>query len=94
MCIRDSKIFDHPSYYHDNEHSLEVQLPFLQLRLAPDFKIVPILIGTENTIILDEIATILKQYYEPENLFVISTDLSHYPSYKDCLLYTSQTGIR
>ncbi|HOB78413.1 MAG: AmmeMemoRadiSam system protein B [Bacteroidales bacterium] len=85
------KIFDHPSYYHDNEHSLEVQLPFLQLRLAPDFKIVPILIGTENTIILDEIATILKQYYEPENLFVISTDLSHYPSYKDAIISDSLT---
>ncbi|MDI6833119.1 MAG: AmmeMemoRadiSam system protein B, partial [Bacteroidales bacterium] len=43
------KIFSQPSYYHDKEHALEVQIPFLQLRLAPDFRIVPILVGTENT---------------------------------------------
>jgi AmmeMemoRadiSam system protein B/AmmeMemoRadiSam system protein A len=85
------KIFSHPSYYHDNEHSLEVQIPFLQLRLAPDFKIIPILVGTENTAILDEIDTILKKYFTSDNLFVISTDLSHYPSYKDALISDSLT---
>jgi len=86
-----NRIFSHPGYYHDNEHALEVQIPFLQVRLAPDFKIIPILVGTENTVILDEIATILKKYFTADNLFVISTDLSHYPSYKDAIISDSLT---
>jgi len=65
------------------EHSLEVQIPFLQYRLKNDFRIVPIVIATQNRETCRRIAGALKPYFTPENLFVISTDFSHYPTYEN-----------
>ncbi|HOW26477.1 MAG TPA: AmmeMemoRadiSam system protein B [Bacteroidales bacterium] len=67
------------------EHSLEVQLPFLQYVLGEDMSLIPIIIGSQSAQICKEIASILKPYLNEENLFVISTDFSHYPSYKDAM---------
>ncbi|MCX7953621.1 MAG: AmmeMemoRadiSam system protein B [Bacteroidales bacterium] len=89
--LKKNSIFNHSEDYHLNEHSIEVEIPFLQIRLKNDFKIVPILIGTENQVILDKIATILKKYFVPENLFVISTDLSHYPPFNDAVEADNKT---
>jgi len=71
--------------YQRNEHSLEVQVPFLQEVLKKPFKIVPILLGTQDPDICKSIANSLKPYFSPENLFVISTDFSHYPAYDDAV---------
>ena len=68
---------------HDREHDLEVQLPFLQLLFGEVPPIVPIVIGTERLSILQEIAEVLEPYFNEENLFIISSDFSHYPSYED-----------
>jgi len=61
------------------EHSLEVQLPFLQ-RSLKEFSVVPILVGrmTRESYrhLADRIATILRK--DDKSLLVISTDLSHY----------------
>jgi AmmeMemoRadiSam system protein B/AmmeMemoRadiSam system protein A len=63
----------------EREHSLEVQLPFLQ-KVLKDFSIVPILIGrmTQESYkhLGDRIATILKN--DATAIVVISSDLSHY----------------
>ena len=45
--------------------------------------IVPIVIGTQRLNVLEEIAKVLEPYFNEENLFVISSDFSHYPSYDD-----------
>lgn len=68
---------------HQKEHSVEVQLPFLNHVLKTDFSIVPIIIGTSDKDICKEIASALKPYFTPENLFIISSDFSHYPNYAD-----------
>jgi MEMO1 family protein len=65
------------------EHSLEVQVPFLQYHLKKDFKLVPIVIGTQSEEICGKIAKALKPYFNDRNLFVFSTDFSHYPPYAD-----------
>jgi len=78
-------IFDFLAAAHKNEHSIEVQLPFLQYFLKSDFKIVPILIGGEGEETAIQIAETLKPSLGNENLFVISTDLSHYPDYYTAL---------
>ena len=45
--------------------------------------LVPIVISTERLSVLERIAEVLEPYFTPENLFVISSDFSHYPSYED-----------
>ncbi|HBZ25451.1 MAG TPA: TIGR00296 family protein [Rikenellaceae bacterium] len=80
---------DYPSLFnsnpapHINEHSLEVQLPFVNYLLKSGYTIAPIIIGTDDPTICREIAKVLKPFFIEENLFVISTDFSHYPGYKD-----------
>ena len=68
---------------HDGEHCLEVQLPFLQKVFDDVPPIVPIIIGTQRLSLLREMADVLKPYFTEENLFIISSDFSHYPSYED-----------
>lgn len=68
---------------HLHEHSLEVQLPFLQYHLKNDFKIVPIIIGSSTPETAQKLAVALKPYLNEKNLFVISSDFSHYPEYEN-----------
>ncbi|PIV58773.1 MAG: TIGR00296 family protein [Bacteroidetes bacterium CG02_land_8_20_14_3_00_31_25] len=77
---------------HYKEHSIEVQLPFLQYKLGNNLQIVPIIIGTDSVDVLKEIANILKPYFNSKNLFVISSDFSHYPSYTDAQDADSHTA--
>jgi AmmeMemoRadiSam system protein B len=62
---------------HVREHSLEVELPFLQVLLG-DFELVPLVVGEAEP---DEVAEVLDRLWGgPETLIVISSDLSHYLS--------------
>ncbi|MDQ7000436.1 MAG: AmmeMemoRadiSam system protein B [Mariprofundus sp.] len=65
---------------HAQEHSLEVQLPFLQTVLG-DFSLVPVCIGSVPP---DAVARVIESLWGDKNtLFVISSDLSHYHSYDE-----------
>jgi uncharacterized protein, PH0010 family len=69
---------------HWYEHGLEVQLPFLQYYLRNEFRIVPIILGPSSSSDTPrKLAAALKPFLNEKNLFVISTDFSHYPSYKN-----------
>ena len=68
---------------HESEHCLEVELPFLQYHMKKIPSIVPIIIATQELTTLKKIADTLKPYLNEKNLFVISSDFSHYPAYKD-----------
>jgi len=65
---------------HEREHSLEVQIPFLQ-RLLGDFEFVPIVLGTDRYGILEElghaVAKVVATQREPV-LVVASSDMNHY----------------
>ncbi|MFN8206446.1 MAG: AmmeMemoRadiSam system protein B [Bacteroidales bacterium] len=74
------------------EHSLEVQLPFLQEKYGSRLLIVPVLIGSHKYNDCYKIAQGLRKWFTPENLFVISTDFSHYPSYKDAIITDKETA--
>ncbi|MFC1748949.1 AmmeMemoRadiSam system protein B [Pseudomonadota bacterium] len=64
---------------HTMEHSLEVQLPFLQTVLD-DFTLIPLVVGDANP---QEVAEVLETLWgDDETLIVISSDLSHYHDYK------------
>jgi AmmeMemoRadiSam system protein B len=75
---------------HAKEHSLEVQLPFLQ-RILGSFKVVPLGVGDATP---DEVARVLEALWGgPETLIVVSSDLSHYLPYaiaKGVDQYTAQ----
>ena len=90
--IQENDFFEYDQIAHSQEHSLEVQLPFLQHRLKTDFKIVPIIIGTNSNEIIKKIAETLKPYFTDDNLFVISTDFSHYPSYNNAVKVDNETA--
>ena len=77
---------------HRLEHCIEVQLPFLQTRLQKMPPIIPIIIGTESADTLRKIADALLPYFNEHNLFVISSDFSHYPDYDGALQADKLTG--
>ena len=65
---------------HAMEHSLEVQLPFLQKTLGA-FALVPFAVGEAS---VGEVAEVIERLWGgPETLIVISTDLSHYHEYDE-----------
>jgi AmmeMemoRadiSam system protein B/AmmeMemoRadiSam system protein A len=65
---------------HAMEHSLEVQLPFLQKALG-EFALVPFAVGMAS---VEEVAAVLERLWGgAETLIVISTDLSHYHAYDE-----------
>jgi AmmeMemoRadiSam system protein B/AmmeMemoRadiSam system protein A len=77
---------------HDREHSIEVQIPFIQYHFTETPAIVPIVMGTSSLAAARDLATALLPWFTPENLFIISSDFSHYPSYKDAQRIDQLTG--
>ena len=87
-----SSVFSYRPEAHDREHCLEVQLPFLQRRFEEVPPIVPIIISTNDFKKLKRMAETLKPYFTDENLFIVSSDFSHYPSYEDACKVDAKTG--
>ncbi len=64
------------------EHSLEVQLPFLQVALG-DFELVPVVMGSQDYECVRALGEVLGEFLSGKNaLIVASTDLSHFHSGK------------
>jgi AmmeMemoRadiSam system protein B/AmmeMemoRadiSam system protein A len=76
---------------HALEHSLEVQLPFLQ-KVLGDFALAPFAVGDAT---VEEVAEVIERLWGgPETLIVISTDLSHYHSYDEARAIDGSTVRR
>lgn len=74
---------------HAREHSLEVQLPFLQVALR-SFKLVPLAVGFATD---DDVAAVIDALWGgPETLIVVSSDLSHYLGYQAAALVDGETA--
>lgn len=72
---------------HDEEHSLEIQLPFLQVTLG-SFSLVPLMLGVSiedrgASAYLDALASAIAELADDRTLLVASTDLSHLNNYAD-----------
>lgn len=64
---------------NDREHSLEIELPFLQRALAGEFQLLPLMIRSRNLAITETIGRLLAPLLDPERtLLIASTDLSHF----------------
>ena len=77
--------FDDPA--HAPEHSLEVQLPFLQWVLDR-FELVPLLVGAAPP---DAVARVIERLRRPDTLIVVSSDLSHYLPYREARTHDDGT---
>ncbi|MFC2096207.1 AmmeMemoRadiSam system protein B [Bacteroidota bacterium] len=90
--IDKNEIFVFNPEAHSDEHSLEVQLPFLQYKMNKEFQIIPIVTGAQTLGEVKQIAEVLEPYFNEKNLFIISSDFSHYPKYDEALKVDKKTG--
>ena len=78
--MKTPSLFENLPEAHVTEHSIEVQLPFLQVLNNGDFKILPLLFNTENTDTLVKAGKALAACLKGRKAVIcISSDLSHYP---------------
>lgn len=76
---------------HADEHSLEVQLPFLQ-RVLGDVEVIPLLVGDASA---ESVAAILDALWgDSRTLIVVSSDLSHYLEWHEARQLDSQSAAR
>jgi len=80
-------VFTYEPEAHVKEHSVEVQVPFLQSVLPP-FKLIPIVVGEVDP---GKLADALMKYVDDDTLIVASTDLSHYEQYDVCRRMDNET---
>jgi hypothetical protein len=79
LLLKDPLFKDMPEA-HAREHSIEVQLPFLVRRLQKGFKLVPIVMNTEDPEVALRVGRALGRALKGRKaLIVVSSDLSHYP---------------
>ncbi|MCX6165790.1 MAG: AmmeMemoRadiSam system protein B [Ignavibacteriae bacterium] len=81
------------------EHSIEIEIPFLQ-RVLGKFEIIPIIVGSVDS---TEFSEVLEKYCDEKTVIVASVDLSHFHSYDDakkldnysieCILNLNSEGI-
>jgi MEMO1 family protein len=87
--LRNKEYFKSYDYAHLKEHSIEMELPFLQAVLS-DFEIVPILIGSSSNInVLKSIANSIKEIVDEKTLVIISSDFTHYGKNYSYIPFTS-----
>ena len=82
-----SSLLKNDAVAHNYEHSLEVQVPFIQA-LRPDFKLVPILLSVSSFQECQEVGRALAHGifdYGSEVLIVASTDMTHYEPHQKAM---------
>lgn len=73
---------------NDREHSLEIQLPFLQVALDRPFRLLPLMVRTTNPATLQGVGETLSELISGKNaLLVASTDLSHFYNHQTANQY-------
>jgi len=66
---------------NDPEHSLEIELPFLQRALAGEFQLLPVMVRSQSRDLSEQLGIALAEVlYDKNALLVASTDLSHFYS--------------
>ncbi len=90
LLLKNTQYFEENIRPHIPEHSLEVQLPFLQYIYGKNFTIVPILVSSFDYDfsykIAESIVATIKNYPTKRKIIIVcSTDMSHYPSYEDAI---------
>ncbi len=87
QILKNSKNLKEDMLAHLYEHSLEVELPFLQY-FKTDFEIVPIVVGSDQIAMLKEVGRAIAKAIEDTNiksstLIIASSDMTHYEPYEE-----------
>jgi len=70
---------------HEREHSVEVEVPFVQV-LFPDAKIVPMVVGSSDPDICQRLGEAIAEAVEGKDVLIVaSSDLSHYPPHDEAM---------
>ncbi len=79
--LKESEFCKEQPAAHEKEHALEIQFPFLQI-VAPEIKVVPLLVGELTANSIPSIKTVLKKIIDEQSIIIISNDFIHYgPNY-------------
>ena len=79
MVVRESRIVDVDDFAHSLEHSIEVQIPFLQYLYGSEFKIVPICFLMQDITSAKEVGQAVGKVLAGKNAVIIaSSDMTHY----------------
>ena len=74
---------------HQNENSLEMQLPFIKYIFPDNIQIIPCLLSSAQE--AESLADYLYKVITPDDLIIISSDFSHYPTYEDAIKVDQET---
>ena len=73
---------------YDQEHSLEIELPFLQRALSGEFKLLPVMVRSQSTKVSEVLGVSLAETLRGRNALVVaSTDLSHFYTQKEAMAF-------
>jgi len=76
---------------NDREHSLEIELPFLQRALAGEFKLLPVMVRSQSAEMSQQLGAALAETLRGKNaLIVASTDLSHFYTQKEAVIFDTE----
>ncbi|MCS7116424.1 MAG: MEMO1 family protein [Nitrososphaerota archaeon] len=81
QLLKSSDIVDFDELAHRNEHSIEVQIPFLQYTFPKGFKILPICMALQDKLTSVEVGEALADVIKGKDaLLIASSDFTHYES--------------
>lgn len=75
--LKKSAIFVSRTGYHQREHSIQIELPFIQYAI-PGTKAVPLMVGQLDLQTTRKIANILLELIDKNTLVIVSSDFTHY----------------
>ncbi len=84
--LNESNVFNIPEADTD-EHSIEIEIPFLQ-KVLTDFEILPVIVGQVD---YKQFSSILEKYFTKDSVIVASVDLSHFHKYSDAVKIDTHT---
>jgi len=76
---------------YDQEHSLEIELPFLQRALVGEFKLLPVMARSQSAKVSQQLGAALAETLRGKNALVVaSTDLSHFYTQTEAVAYDTE----
>jgi AmmeMemoRadiSam system protein B len=76
---------------NDQEHSLEIELPFLQRALSGEFKLLPVMVRSQSYDVCQFLGAALAETLLGKNALVVaSTDLSHFYNQKEAVIFDTE----